>query len=107
MNDWYILDENKKPVPASIYQWSEWSTVAGNKIVEQTYFGNVKVSTVFLGLDHSFWGGNPVLFETMIFDGVHDQYQERYETYDDAVKGHWNACDLVIKSIEKYSKFKK
>jgi hypothetical protein len=47
------------------------------------------VSTVFLGFDHRLIGaGEPILFETMIFGGDHDCYQERYETEAQAVAGH-------------------
>jgi hypothetical protein len=55
----------------------------------------VYVSTVFLGLDHSFGEGPPQLFETMIFGGEHDEYQERYSTWDEAEAGHKKACKLA------------
>jgi len=48
----------------------------------------VRVSTVFLGIDHGFGEGPPVLFETMVFGGEFDQEQERYCTWDQAEKGH-------------------
>ena len=32
----------------------------------------------------------------MIFGGEHDQYQERYSTWDEAIEGHKNACKLVV-----------
>jgi len=42
-----------------------------------------RVSTVFLGIDHSFgMGGGPVLFETMIFDDV--RINKRLDDYRDA-----------------------
>jgi hypothetical protein len=49
------------------------------------------VSTVFLGIDHSFGRGDPVLFETMIFGGPLDGYQWRYCTYAEAEHGHADA----------------
>lgn len=52
--------------------------------------GEVHVSTVFLGMDHGF-GGMPLLFETMIFGGELDQFQDRYPTWDMAVAGHAEA----------------
>lgn len=68
-------------------------------------FGEITVSTVFLSFDHAFGDSKPVLFETMIFGGEHDQYQERYYTYDEAVEGHKLACDLVNKlQIERENK---
>ena len=57
--------------------------------------GDVRVSTVFLGLDHQFGSGPPLLFETMIFGGEHNEYQERYSTWEEAEAGHKVACDLV------------
>jgi hypothetical protein len=39
--------------------------------------GNSEISTVFLGLDHSFGRGAPLLFETMVFGGELDQEMKR------------------------------
>jgi hypothetical protein len=53
------------------------------------------VSTVWLGLDHSFsrYPSRPIIFETMIFPGgVFDElYQDRYSTLTEARAGHWRA----------------
>ena len=43
---------------------------------------------MFLGLDHSFGGGAPLLFETMVFGGPLDGEQERYSTWNEAEAGH-------------------
>jgi hypothetical protein len=44
---------------------------------------------VFLGIDHQLSpSGPPLLFETMVFGGEHDSYQERYSTRKQAVQGH-------------------
>ena len=93
MGQLYILD-GKIPVP--FFDTTKWGLQV-DKIIGKDQFGSVSVSTVFLGMDHSFGGGDPVLFETMIFGGEHDQYQERYCTWDEAEKGHQIACDLVNK----------
>ncbi len=93
MGQLYILD-GKTPVP--LFDTTKWGLQV-DKIIGKDQFGSVSVSTVFLGMDHSFSGGDPVLFETMIFGGEHDQYQERYCTWDEAEKGHQIACDLVNK----------
>jgi hypothetical protein len=51
---------------------------------------------VFLGLDHQYgFNGPPVLFETMIFGGKHDDYQDRYLTWDEAEAGHERAVKMV------------
>jgi len=58
--------------------------------------GDVKVSTVFLGLDHQFGDGPPLLFETMVFGGEHDQDMDRYSTWDEALDGHKQICKKVF-----------
>ena len=39
--------------------------------------------------------GKPILWETMIFGGEHNEYQGRYTTYEDAIEGHKKAIELV------------
>lgn len=68
MNKHYILDVDNKPVEVDLIQWVNWIGNSENKIVKQEGVKDLWVSTVFLGLDHSFGGGPPILFETMIFN---------------------------------------
>jgi len=102
MNLYYILDKDKKPVAAELIDYAMFMSYSGNRIIAQDRIGDVKISTVFLGLDHRFFGeeGEPILFETMIFGGEHDDYQERYCTYEQAEVGHKYALHLV-KNIAK------
>lgn len=98
MNERYILNENGLPIPCEdLMEWARWMQFSDRKVAFDI-IGNVKVSTVFLGLDHSFSlleDGIPVLYETMIFGGKHDQYQERYSTPEEALIGHEVAVKLV------------
>ena len=94
MNGNYILVGKEPKQIDDILEWARQFETS-NRIVEQTQIGDMKVSTVFLGLDHSFGGGEPLLFETMIFGGAEDGYQDRYSTWDEAVKGHQFACEKV------------
>ena len=99
----YKLDHNKQPVPCSLEEWGMMTRE--EKIVAKNWFGEIQVSTVFLGIDHSTGGSLPILFETMIFGGECDGYQERFETWDEAVKGHLEACQLADKvSIDREKK---
>jgi hypothetical protein len=80
MSDWYIL-KDKIPVKANnMLEAAMWMNNFQNCIVEKTEIGNVKISTVFLGLDHSYFAGPPILFETMVFGGEYDEHQQRYTT---------------------------
>lgn len=88
---------DKKPQPAKdLIEWGEFMGKP-DRIVAQTEIQDVRVSTVFLGIDHSFFGsGSPLWFETMIFGGEHDMYQERCSTWEEAEQMHKRACELVV-----------
>jgi len=96
---WYTLDENNKPlVSTSIIEAAEWlENNPERKAVKQEHIGDIFISTVFLGLDHAWDSDIPVLWETMIFGGEHDQYQDRYTSHEDALEGHQIALNLVNK----------
>lgn len=94
--DWFIL-EGKIPVKCDdIIQWG-MQMENQNRIVAQAHFSNYFVSTVFLGIDHAYYKSkNPILFETMIFNFFEYEWQDRYESWDEAVEGHKIACRIVI-----------
>ena len=55
----------------------------------------MEVSTVFLGLDMNFGLiGEAILFETMVFGGVLNDYQWRWCTWEEAEEGHAQAVAL-------------
>jgi hypothetical protein len=58
------------------------------------------VSTVFLGIDHNFGNGPPLLFETMVFGGEYDGYCKRYSTWEEAEGGHKTACALAFGQLK-------
>jgi hypothetical protein len=69
----YILNESGNPAPCDDpLAWAEWFGRA-NRRVKETYVGDLCVSTIFLGLDHSWHEGPPVLWETMVFDAQRDE----------------------------------
>ena len=91
---YYVLDNDGNPIPATTFGAIATLTDQDH-VVEKTKIGQVEVSTVFLGLDHSFCkGGDPVLWETMIFGGEHDGEQWRYTSRKEAIAGHKAACKL-------------
>lgn len=100
----YILDGHE-PVPMyDIVEWAKWTEQSyrdGSRIVMQTTLPNkIRISTVFLGLDHAFGSGLPLLFESMIFGGKNDEVMQRYSTWDEAQEGHDNAVNYYLKKIE-------
>lgn len=92
----YILN-GKEPIPCDdLIEWAKWFQTNERIVAQNKFPDDILVSTVFLGLDHNHAGaGKPILFETMIFGGQHDQYQARYETWGQAEEGHQKALKLV------------
>jgi hypothetical protein len=100
MIDHYVL-VGRTPILVDLLTWAQafekrfegetdyWS-VARTEINERCH-----VSTVFLGVDHSFGGPVPLLFESMVFGGPLDSEQRRYHTYSQAEIGH---AGLVIEA---------
>lgn len=98
--DWNLkYRRDGTPYPAGDEGLLAWCKDMENpkiKIVKQNKLWNgMFVSTVWLGLNHAYGGGKPLIFETMVF-GVKcpwkkhstDYEQERYSTEADALEGH-------------------
>lgn len=78
------------------------SIFGGNVPIAKTTVGDgVVVSTIKLWCDHAYGGERPQNYETMIFGGEHDQYQERCATHDDAVAMHDRAVRRAERSARK------
>lgn len=95
----YILAEDDTPVPCDdLLRWEEWMRKDDRRTVAKTTIeGLGQISTVFLGIDHDWsFHGPPVLWETMIFGGPHDGYQDRYTSKAEALAGHKSACDALF-----------
>jgi hypothetical protein len=101
-----VLYYDKEGKPLSTWRYQNYLTDLNYKIVKQDTYGNFFVSTVWIGMDHSFsWMYpelelKPLIFETMIF--CHDNgpneckdYQERYCTEQEAIEGHNKACEIA------------
>ena len=91
MNTRYILEGRKVRETDDLIEWAK-AFENNNRIIKQTELPNGKyISTVFLGIDHNFGGGTPLLFETMVFPRKgewNDVDSERYETIFNAELGH-------------------
>lgn len=94
------------------------NTVAWAKLAEDPKYKRVKqtlivgkgyeywISTVWLGLNHNFGLGPPLIFETMVFakpDSMDDsmdvtdgEWMDRYSTEAQAVKGHKKMVERVL-----------
>lgn len=99
----YILTPDRKVVRcASLGAWARWFEQAENRIVRKTDVAGCEVSTVFLGLNHNWGDGPPVLWETMVFGDTRgfDLDQDRCGgTWEQAEEMHWKMCDAVADAL--------
>lgn len=98
---------DKKPVQCTAKDFDYWELINERRIAFTNIVGingNIDISTIFLGLDHQFGSGEPILFETCIFGGDRDQEITRYHTYDQAVEGHKNIVNSLSKKSKNISK---
>ena len=103
MTDKYILDGKTPVAEPDPMKWAKWFETANRTVCKSTAtvklhgkpVGEVRISTVFLGIDHSFGKGPPLLFESMIFGGPLDGDQDRCSTYEAAEKMHERMMERV------------
>ena len=102
--DKYILDETGKPKSEpDAMKWARWYENANRRVAE-TWVGTFCVSTVFLGLNYSWTGGPPILWESMVFD------EKNKEVDCDRCSGSREQAEamhaLMVRKIERQVKFK-
>lgn len=94
-NHYFIL-EGKEIKAVDVVAWGLWCKQhQSTRSLRRDSLGEVQISTVFLGINHSV-GFPPAVFETMVFGGEYDEYIDRYCTYDDAVEGHKRVVEMVF-----------
>lgn len=97
----YFLNDDHTYRPCTLMEWAKQMEDFYKQDKKHVGYDDVNgyhVSTVWLGLDHNFGVGEPLLFETMVFpyqDGI-ETYTERYTTWDEAVAGHERAIQWVL-----------
>lgn len=95
-----------------LLEWARWLEVERTaRTVGKTNIGPFLVSTVFLGLDHNFGEGPPVLWESMIFtDGLRSKLNYHADrcagTWEQAEAMHDKMCEFVRQHIRKHPTLK-
>lgn len=100
----YGMYYNREGKPITMWEWARLSQLPGYKRIAVTMLPDGRrVSTIWLGLNHSFWPDRPIhIFETMVFSAethtielgsgpreVHaEEGQWRYTTEAEALAGH-------------------
>ena len=94
MSTRYYTLVDKEPVLTSIENLPVQNLI--QKIRKTEFSDKWLISTVFLGVDHSFTEeGPPLVFETMIFKNYADQYSRRSSTYQEALEEHRKAIQWL------------
>jgi hypothetical protein len=107
MDNWYIFDL-ETGLPVKMKSLEEYGAfMKDNKILVQTTLATCWVSTVFLGLDHQYGEGPPLVFETMVFlskGNLSEIDADRYTTRDEALAGHKRFVEQYTSELEVLSK---
>lgn len=116
----YIINDKGEIETVDLMTWAKWfeSEGRGKRRIALTELPDVHVSTVFMGLDHSFGQGEMQLLETMVFENketevdifgkkhnIHhslDEYTERYATIEQAKAGH----EAIVERMKKLNFWK-
>lgn len=88
--------------PMDMMEWARQYEDTASRILGRTQVGAYRISTVWLGLNHAFLGGPPLIFETMVFgpDSGHDIDMVRYHTKEAALAGHDEMVLLVTATTQ-------
>ncbi len=102
----YILIGQTPVEEPDLFKWADWFETIDNRRVALTELPECCISTVFLGLDHNFGCGRPLLFETMAFwkpDQVWRKEDEdfgwRCSTWAEAEAMHAETVEQVKREI--------
>jgi hypothetical protein len=89
----YDFDGN----PIDMWEWARLFEMSGmDRVVARTRIDeDCDVSTVWLGINHQWFDGPPLIYETLVFGGDHDGEMERYPNRDAALAGHDQMVALV------------
>lgn len=89
------------PVPGDDARtWALWMQQASRRVAETWVTPMLRISTIFLGLNHQFFeDGPPLLFETLVFRNGYADEQERYSTWHEAEQGHEHMVDYVKETL--------
>ncbi len=111
---YYVLNGHAVVPVDSVEEWGKM--MEGDRTVAKTAVWGWRVSTVFLGLDHSFGDDEaPLVFETMIFpsDSYSDQFMLRCSTWEEAEACHaqgvewaeehkWRGLVSIVRNVLKW-----
>lgn len=85
----WVLEGHEPVRAADLLSWAQWMEKGLQVVARTEVVPGAVVSTVFLGLDHGYGRGPPLVFETMAFlPGGDRELLGRYSTWAAAERGH-------------------
>ncbi len=102
----YVVDDDGNPVPETdLTKWAKiLDDIKRRRVAQTTFTSGVKVSTVFLGLNHG-TVDKPLLFETWVEGkGALDDDMTRTPTWAEALDAHRTAVREIVGNGHKVKK---
>jgi hypothetical protein len=102
-----ILHYDREGNPIDLWEWARLHAIDEYRIVAQHWVRGWLVSTVWLGINHNWCGGTPIIFETMVFpptdasgdDMMSECFMDRYATEAAALAGHDQVLTAVLDQL--------
>lgn len=99
---------NKQGDPITMQEYVSLEEIEGYKQVAYDELDNgTHISTVWLGFDHGYGPGGPIIFETLVANSEwEEQEMYRYCTEEEALKHHKHLVDTYYDEREPISRWK-
>ena len=72
----YIIKDGFAVQCYDLMEWAQWMVTERENFHYTDHVHGIRISTVFLGLDHAFGGDEPVLWETMVFNDEAEDFMD-------------------------------
>jgi len=77
-------------------KWADFFEKMGSRKVLECIVGDSRVATIFLAIDNSICDDKPILWETTVFGGKHNEYQRQCGgTRKNALRMHQEVVAMV------------
>lgn len=99
----YTIIDGKPALCSNTQEFAACFENADRTLLKDCLAEGIEVSTVFLGIDHSPGVGEPVLWETMVFNGrkeIVSNHTTRYSSKEAALQGHAEILALVKADLD-------
>jgi hypothetical protein len=93
---YYLLKDRQPVLCSDPITWAR-ELDSKTRTVAQSTVGDVRVSTIFTGMDYTVEGQRPLVFETMVFYPDNTSDRERYTSWEAAEEGHRRIVEAVRK----------